>query len=299
MKAGFVGLGMMGGPMCRNLVKKGHPAVVYDLKPDAVARVRSAGATEAKSVKEVAAQCDVIFLSLPMPKDVEAVVTGPDGIAAHAKKGTIVADMSTNAPAVVQRLQKELAAKGIVFLDSPVSGGVDGAEAATLAIMVGGDKAAFDKIKPMFDCMGKNVFHLGAIGTGSIAKLCNNMVSFCNLAVASEAVMLAQRAGLDPQIMVNVMHTASGASNSLKRVDRKAIRGDFKQEFALNLAYKDLTLALELGKETDTPLAYGSYTYTLMQKARANGRGGEDVSTLMRDIEEPVKDQVRSKLPPA
>lgn len=296
MKAGFIGLGMMGGPMCRNLVKKGNPALVFDLKPDAMARVRSSGATEAKSVKEVAAQSDVVFLSLPMPKDVEAVVLGPDGVAAHAKKGTIIVDMSTNAPAVVQRLAKELAKQGITFLDGPVSGGVDGAEAATLAIMVGGDKAAFDKVKPMLECMGKNVFHLGAIGTGSVAKLCNNMVSFCNLAVASEAVMLAKRAGLDPQIMVNVMTASSGASNSLKRVDRKSIHGDFKQEFALNLAYKDLTLALELGRETETPLAYGSYTYTLMQKARANGRGLEDVSTLMRDIEEPVKEQVRTKL---
>ena len=296
MKAGFIGLGMMGGPMCRNMVKKGNAIVIYDLNPDAVARVRSTGAVEAKSTKEVAAQCDVVFLSLPMPKDVEAVIMGPDGVAAAAKKGTIIVDLSTNAPAVVQRLAKELAPRGLTLLDSPVSGGVDGAEAATLAVLVGGDKAAFDKVKPLLDCIGKNVFHLGAIGTGSVAKLCNNMVSFCNLAVASEAVMLAKRAGLDPQIMVNVIHASSGASSSLKRVERKAIHGDFKQEFALNLAFKDLTLALDLGRETDTPLAYGSYTYTLMQKARANGRGGEDVSTLMRDIEEPVNEQVRTKL---
>lgn len=296
MKAGFIGLGMMGGPMCRNLIKKGNPAVVFDLNADALARIKSSGATAAASPKDVAAQCDVVFLSLPMPKDVEAVVMGADGVAAGAKKGLIIVDLSTNAPAVVKRLEKELAAKGIVFLDSPVSGGVDGAEAATLAIMAGGDKAAFDKVKPLLECIGKNVFHLGSIGTGSVAKLCNNMVSFCNLAAASEAVMLAKRAGLDPQVMVNVMHASSGASSSLKRVDRKAIHGDFKQEFALNLAYKDLTLALDLGRETDTPLTYGSYTYTLMQKARANGRGTEDVSTLMRVIEEPVKEQVRTKL---
>jgi 3-hydroxyisobutyrate dehydrogenase len=296
MKAGFIGLGMMGGPMCRNLIKKGNPAVVFDLNADALARIKSSGATAAVSPKDVAAQCDVVFLSLPMPKDVEAVVMGADGVAAGAKKGLIIVDLSTNAPAVVKRLEKELAAKGIVFLDSPVSGGVDGAEAATLAIMAGGDKAAFDKVKPLLECIGKNVFHLGSIGTGSVAKLCNNMVSFCNLAAASEAVMLAKRAGLDPQVMVNVMHASSGASSSLKRVDRKAIHGDFKQEFALNLAYKDLTLALDLGRETDTPLTYGSYTYTLMQKARANGRGTEDVSTLMRVIEEPVKEQVRTKL---
>jgi 3-hydroxyisobutyrate dehydrogenase len=296
MKAGFIGLGMMGGPMCRNLIKKGNPAVVFDLNADAMARVKSSGATIGTSAKDVASQSDVVFLSLPMPKDVEAVILGPEGVLAGAKKGLIIVDMSTNAPAVVKRLEKELAAKGVTLLDGPVSGGVDGAEAGTLAIMVGGDKAAFDKVKPMLACIGANVFHLGAIGTGSVAKLCNNMVSFCNLVTASEAVMLAKRAGLDPQVVVNVMHASSGASASLKRVDRKAIHGDFKQEFALNLAYKDLTLALELGRETDTPLAIGSYTYTLMQKARANGRGTEDVSTLMRDIEEPVKEQVRTKL---
>ncbi|HUJ75439.1 MAG TPA: NAD(P)-dependent oxidoreductase, partial [bacterium] len=294
MKVGFIGLGMMGGPMCRNLIKKGHQAIVCDLNADALARIQSAGATAAASPQDVAYQAQVVFLSLPMPADVEQVVLGPKGVTAGAQRGTVIVDLSTNAPAVVKRLAQQLAEKGITFLDSPVSGGVDGAEAATLAVMVGGDKPAFDKVKPLLECIGKNVFHLGPIGSGSVAKICNNMVSFCNLAVASEAVLLAQRAGMDPQTMVNVMQTASGASNSLKRVDRKAIHGDFKQEFALNLAYKDLTLALELGRETGSPLAYGSYTYTLMQQARAKGRGTEDVCTLMRVLEEAVNTQVRT-----
>ena len=298
MKVGFVGVGMMGGPMCSNLMKKGHQTVIFDINKDALARMKGAGATVAGSPKEVAAQVDIVFTSLPMPADVEKVILGPDGIAAGAKKGTIIADMSTNAPAVVQRLAKELAPQGITLIDSPVSGGVDGAEAATLAIMCSGDKVAFDKVKPLLECMGKNVFHLGAIGMGNVAKLVNNMVSFCNLVTACEAMALAKRAGLDPDVMAGVMQTASGDSASLKRVKRKAIHGDFKQEFALNLAYKDLGLALELGKETGTPLSVGSHTMTLMQNARSKNRGGEDVSTLMRSIEEGMNDQIRTKAKP-
>jgi 3-hydroxyisobutyrate dehydrogenase-like beta-hydroxyacid dehydrogenase len=298
MKVGFIGVGMMGGPMCGNLIKKGHQAVIFDLNKDAIARMTGVGATAAGSPKEVAEQVDIVFTSLPMPADVEKVIMGPDGLAAGAKKGTIIADMSTNAPAVVQRLAKELAAKGIVLIDSPVSGGVDGAEAASLAIMCSGDKAAFDKVKPLLECMGKNVFHLGAIGMGNVAKLVNNMVSFCNLVTACEAMALAKRAGLDPDVMAGVMQTASGDSSSLKRVKRKAIRGDFKQEFALNLAYKDLMLALDLGRETGTPLSIGSHAMTLMQNGRSKDRGKDDVCTLMQSIEEGMNDKIRSKVKP-
>jgi 3-hydroxyisobutyrate dehydrogenase-like beta-hydroxyacid dehydrogenase len=298
MKVGFVGVGMMGGPMCSNLMKKGHQTVIFDINKDALERMKGMGATVATSPKEVASQVDIIFTSLPMPADVEKVVMGPGGLAEGAKKGTIIADMSTNSPAMVQKLAKELGERGIVLIDSPVSGGVDGAEAGTLAIMCSGDKAAFDKAKPLLDCMGKNVFHLGAIGMGNVAKLVNNMVSFCNLVVASEAMALAKRAGLDPDTMASVMQTASGDSNSLKRVKRKSIRGDFKQEFALNLAFKDLGLALEMGRETGTPLSVPSLTYTLMQAARTKDRGRDDVSTLMQTIEEAMNDKIRTKVKP-
>jgi 3-hydroxyisobutyrate dehydrogenase-like beta-hydroxyacid dehydrogenase len=296
MKVGFVGVGMMGGPMCGNLLKKGHQAVVFDINPDALARMKGAGAAVAASLTELAGQVDVIFTSLPMPADVEKVVLGQGGLAEGARRGTIIADMSTNSPALVQRLARELAAKGIIFIDAPVSGGVDGAEAATLAIMCSGDKTAYDKVRPLLECMGKNVFHLGAIGMGNVAKLVNNMVSFCNLVTACEALALAQRAGLDPDVMAGVMQTASGDSASLKRVKRKAIRGDFKQEFALNLAYKDLGLALELGRETGTPLSIGAHVFALMQAARAKERGKDDVSTLMQTIEEAMNDRIRTKV---
>jgi 3-hydroxyisobutyrate dehydrogenase-like beta-hydroxyacid dehydrogenase len=293
MKVGFVGVGMMGGPMCRNMLKGGHEVVVFDINPDAMARVAGAKTTAAASPKAVAEQASIVFTSLPMPADVEQVILGENGIAAGAKKGATIVDLSTNAPAVVKRLSEQLAAKGIAFLDAPVSGGVDGAEAATLAVMCGGRQADFDRVKPVLDCIGKNVFLTGPIGSGSIAKLCNNMVSFCNLAVASEALMLATRAGLSPRMMADVMAASSGGSNSLKRLARKGLAGDWKQEFALNLAFKDLTLALDLGRQSETPLAYGSYTYSLLTQGRVKGWGKDDVGVILRLLESALGTEVR------
>lgn len=297
MKVGFIGLGMMGGPMCRNLLKKGHQAVVYDINPDAKARVQGGGAELASSPREVAAAegVAVVFTSLPMPADVERVVMGGDGdgIVDGARPGTVIVDLSTNAPAVVQRLGGELADRKLSLIDAPVSGGVDGAEGGTLAIMCGGAAADFERVKPLLECMGANVFLVGAIGAGSIAKLCNNMTSFANLAVAGEALMLATRAGLNPKKMAEVMQASSGASFSLKRLQRKGLDGDWHQEFALNLAHKDLTLALELGRQSETPLAYGSYTYTLLQQARARGWGGDDLVVIQRLLEETLGTLIR------
>lgn len=293
MKVGFVGVGMMGGPMCRNVLKGGHEVVVFDINPDALARVASPSTTVVASPKAVAEQVELIFTSLPMPADVEQVILGENGIAAGARSGSTIVDLSTNAPAMVKHIGEALSAKGIALLDGPVSGGVDGAEAATLAIMCGGEQAVFDRVKPILDCMGANVFLVGPLGSGSIAKLCNNMVSFSNLAVASESLMLATRAGLNPRIMAEVMAASSGGSNSLKRVARKGLAGDWQQEFAVNLAHKDLTLALDLGRQTETPLAYGSYTYTLLQTARLKGWGKDDVGSLLRLLESALGTEVR------
>ena len=293
MKVGFIGVGMMGGPMCLNLLKKGHEAVVYDLSEDAIARVTGSGATGAASPAEVAGQVEVVFTSLPMPADVESVILGENGIATGAKAGLTIVDLSTNAPAAVQRLSGELEAAGIALIDAPVSGGVDGAEAGTLAVMCGGKQGDYDKVKPLLECIGANVFLVGPIGSGSIAKLVNNMTAFSNLAVASEGLMLATRAGVNPQVMADVLKTASGNSNSLARLERKGLAGDFAQEFTLNLAYKDITLALDLGRETNTHLAYGAYTQSLFHQGRAKGWGGDDLMGILRLWEEALGTLVR------
>jgi len=286
---------MMGGPMCRNLIKNGHEAVVCDLNPDAVARVKGPSITVAATAREVAEAVDVVFTSLPMPADVEKVIFGENGLAASGKQGLTIVDLSTNAPASVQNLSARLAEKGMHLIDAPVSGGVDGAEAATLAIMCGGSKDDYARVKPLLDCMGKNVFLVGEIGAGSIAKLCNNMTSFTNLAAASEALMLAQRAGLDPGVMADVLFASSGGSTALNRAARKGLAGDWSQEFALNLAHKDLTLALELGKQTDTSLTFGAITYTLLQQARVKGWGADDVVVVQRLLEDILGTEVRGQ----
>ncbi|MBV8393086.1 MAG: NAD(P)-dependent oxidoreductase, partial [Alphaproteobacteria bacterium] len=200
MKVGYVGVGNMGGPMCRNLIKRSNHAVtVFDLNPAAVKTCTDLGAAAGKSIADVTKGADVVMTSLPMPKDVEAVTLGDGGILANLDKGKTYIDLSTNAPTMVQKIGAAMAAKGIAMLDAPVSGGTVGAEAATIAIMVGGEKKAFDDALPVLKSFSANVIHMGPLGTGTVAKLCNNMMAFCNAASAAEALMLGVTAGLDPE----------------------------------------------------------------------------------------------------
>ena len=183
MKVGFIGVGNMGGPMCRNIIKRSnHQVTVFDLNAAAVKTCTDLGATAAKSIAEVTKGADVVMTSLPMPKDVEAVTLGDDGILANIGKGQTYIDLSTNAPSMVKKIGAAMAAKGIAMLDAPVSGGTTGAEAATIAIMVGGDKKVFDDALPVLQSFSANVIHMGELGTGTVAKLVNNMLSFCNMA---------------------------------------------------------------------------------------------------------------------
>ena len=199
MKVGFIGVGNMGGPMCRNIVKRSnHQVTVFDLNAAALKTCTDLGATAAKSVAEVTKGADVVMTSLPMPKDVEAVTLGDNGILANIGKGQTYIDLSTNAPSMVKKIGAAMAAKGIAMLDAPVSGGTVGAEAATIAIMVGGDKKVFDDALPVLQSFSANVIHMGELGTGTVAKLVNNMMAFCNAAAAAEGLMLGVTAGLDP-----------------------------------------------------------------------------------------------------
>src|SRR6266850_2421427 len=253
VKVGFIGVGNMGGPMCRNIVKKSnHQVTVFDLNAAALKTCTDLGATAAKSVAEVTKGADVVMTSLPMPKDVEAVTLGDGGILANITKGQTYIDLSTNAPSMVKKIGAAMAAKGIAMLDAPVSGGTTGAEAATIAIMVGGDKKVFDDALPVLQSFSANVIHMGELGSGTVAKLVNNMLSFCNMAALSEGMMLGTSAGLDPDKLLHVIANASGNSNAVKNFSLRALQGKYSPpSFALNLAYKDLHLALELGDELD------------------------------------------------
>src|SRR4030088_2524296 len=246
MKVGFIGVGNMGGPMCRNIVKKSnHQVTVFDLNPAAVKTCTDLGATAAKSVADVTKGADVVMTSLPMPTDVEAVTLGDGGILATISKGQTYIDLSTNAPSMVKKIGAAMAAKGIAMLDAPVSGGTVGAEAATIAIMVGGDKKVFDDALPVLQSFSANVIHMGGLGSGTVAKLCNNMLSFCNMAALCEAMMLGTGYGLDPEKLLHVISTASGNSNAVKNFALRPLKAFFDMlSIGLDLAYKVLHLAL-------------------------------------------------------
>ena len=295
MKVGYIGVGNMGGPMCRNLIKKSNHAVtVFDLNPAAVKTCTDLGATAGKSIADVTREADVVMTSLPMPRDVEAVTLGDNGILANIGKGKTYIDLSTNAPSMVKKIGAAMAAKGITMLDAPVSGGTVGAEAATIAIMVGGDRKAFDDALPVLQSFSANVIHMGPLGSGTVAKLCNNMMAFCNAAAASEALMLGVTAGLDPAKLVQVIASSSGNSSIFKAFSERALSGKFSPpSFALNLAHKDLHLAMELADELDVPLPLGSATHNLQRMARKMGMGGADSSTILSVYEKTLGKTVK------
>jgi 3-hydroxyisobutyrate dehydrogenase-like beta-hydroxyacid dehydrogenase len=294
VKVGFIGVGNMGGPMCRNIIKRSnHQVTVFDLNAAAVETCTALGASAAKSVAEVTKGADIVMTSLPMPRDVEAVALGDGGILANIDKGQTYIDLSTNAPSMVKKIGAAMAAKGIAMLDAPVSGGTTGAEAATIAIMVGGDKKVFDDALPVLQSFSANVIHMGGLGSGTVAKLVNNMLAFCNAAAAAEGLMLGVSAGLDPKKLIQVVSNSSGNSNAFKNLSERALSGDFKASFALDLAYKDLHLALELGDELGVPLQQGAATHNLQRLARGMGLGSSDSSSILRVYETALKRTVK------
>ncbi|MET4700631.1 3-hydroxyisobutyrate dehydrogenase-like beta-hydroxyacid dehydrogenase [Constrictibacter sp. MBR-5] len=286
MKVGFIGVGNMGGPMCRNIVKNtNHEVIVFDLGAAAVARCTEAGAKAAGSIAELVAQADVVFTSLPMPKDVDAVALGAGGIGESARPGTVYFDLSTNSPVEARRVAEALQARGVTMLDAPVSGGVVGAEAGTLAVMVGGDPAAYETHLALLRSFAANPIHMGAVGAGSIAKLVNNMMAFCNMAAAAEGLMLGAAAGIDLEKLATVIRTSSGGSAIFQKFGERALAGQFEAAFALDLAYKDLHLALELADQLNVPVPAGAQTHNLMRMARGMGFGRDDSSSVVRVYE--------------
>jgi 3-hydroxyisobutyrate dehydrogenase len=293
MQLGFIGVGNIGTPMCHHLLQAGHTVLVYDVNASNLARMVNLGAQQAESPKAVAQACDIVFSSLPGPREVEQVALGTDGVIAAARPGLLYVDLSTNFPVVARRVCETLAAQGVTMLDAPVSGGVAGAERGTLAVMVGGDKQAFDRCRPLLAHFGANIFHVGDSGAGCVAKLVNNMLAFANTVTACEGMLLGARAGVDPQLLHDIIQASSGASWAMRQFPQKIFAGDFTAGFTIDLAYKDLRLALELGDELAVPLLMGSICINLMRQARANGRGGDDLSGLMRILENNLGVQVR------
>jgi 3-hydroxyisobutyrate dehydrogenase-like beta-hydroxyacid dehydrogenase len=295
MKVGFIGVGNMGGPMCRNIIRNtNHEVIVFDLSPDAVKACTDLGASSGASVADVAARCDVVITSLPIPSVVEQVTLGPDGIAAHAKPGSVFIDLSTNAPSTAKKVHEGMAAKGIAMLEAPVSGGTVRATDGTIVIMVGGDDKTFEQQLPLLKSFSGEVVHVGDIGMGSVAKLINNMMAFCNAATAAEALMMGKRSGIDLKKLDAVIRNASGMSAGYANLSTKVLAGDYKASFALDLAHKDLRLALQLADELGVPGLIAPQVMNLMRMARGMGHGSDDSASMMRVYEAALSEDVRA-----
>ena len=296
MKVGFIGVGNMGGPMCRNIIKNtNHEVIVFDLNPDAVKACTDLGGSAGTSVADIAQRCDVVITSLPLPKIVEAVTLGTDGIAANAKPGTVFIDLSTNSPATAKRVNEGMKAKGIAMLEAPVSGGTARAAAGTIVIMVGGDEKVFEQNLPLLKSFSGEVIHLGEVGFGSVAKLINNMLAFCNSAAAAEALMMGKRSGIDLRKLDAVIRNASGMSTGYSNMAIKALAGNFEPTFALDLAHKDLRLAMELADELGVPGMIAPQVLNLMRMARGMGLGPADTTSMIRVYETALNEDVRAQ----
>ena len=298
MKIGFIGTGNIGGPMCRHVIRhSGADVAVFDLNPDAVQRCTDVGGIAATSVADAVKDADVVLTSLPRPRDVETVALGAEGIEGHARPGTVYFDLSTNSPAVARTVAAQLQTKEITMLDAPVSGGVAGAEERTLTVMVGGDQAALETYRGVLESFGENIIHTGDLGTGCIAKLVNNMLAFCNMAAAAEGLLLGAVAGVDPGVLDRVIRNSTGDSGGFHSLARDTLAGDWSPTFALDLAYKDMHLALELADELNVPVSLSPQVHNLMRMARAMGHGRENTTALMRVYEETMNTEVRSRRP--
>jgi 3-hydroxyisobutyrate dehydrogenase-like beta-hydroxyacid dehydrogenase len=294
MTIGFIGLGRMGGPMCRNLIAKcGEEVVVFDLDPAKVEACTQLGAAAAASLEQLAGAVDVVFSSLPMPQDVE-VAAG--AIANHARAGTTYFDLTTSSPQLARRLAAELETCGIAMLDIPVSGGPAGAEAGTLAVMAGGDEAVFEAHRPLIECFAATAIHVGPVGSGLVAKLINNMLGISAVAAACEGLMLGVQAGLDAERLDAVIRASTGDSLAYRALADRALSGDYTPAFALDLAYKDVHLALELADQLAVPTPIGASTHNLMRMARGLGLGDADPTAMIRVYETTLGREVRDSV---
>jgi len=282
---GFIGLGIMGKPMAKNLLAAGYPLVVHDVAAGPVAELEKAGARVANSAREVAAQSDAVITMLPDSPDVEAVALGPDGVLAGLRAGATYVDMSTISPVAWQRIAGEAGKKGIKTLDAPVSGGQVGAEQATLSIMVGGDEATFQDFLPIFQVMGRRIVLVGGTGAGQITKACNQIVVALTLEAVAEALVLGAKAGVDPAKIREVLLGGFAQSRILELHGQRMIDRNFAPGFKVKLHRKDLGIALSAGKAYGVPLPLTAQVHEMLNALVVAGHGEDDHSALATFIE--------------
>lgn len=283
---GFLGLGRMGQPMARRLVQAGHRVAAYDLRDEAVAAARAGGASAAASIREAAAEADVIITMLPDGPAVEQVVYGRDGLMATARRGATLIEMTSSHPSVTRRVAAELGARGVGVLDAPVSGGVRGAEQGTLCVMVGGPRALLESERALLECFGR-IVHVGeAPGDGDVAKTINNLMSATTIWSAVEAVALARRAGLDPERMLEAVNRSTGRSYTTEhKVAQHMLPRRFTAGFTVAQYLKDLDICLDVAAGLDVPMVLGDTVRQAWRAAAQSGLAAEDHTALITLVE--------------
>jgi 2-hydroxy-3-oxopropionate reductase len=276
----------MGRPMAKNLLKAGHKLVVYDVVKASVDELIAAGATQGASSADVSAKSEIVITMLPDGPDVETAVLGAGGVLDGARKGTIVVDMSSISPMVSQKVGAACAAKGIDFLDAPVSGGEPKAIDGTLAIMVGGEAKVFEKVEAILKSMGSSVLLTGPVGAGNVTKLANQIMVACNIAAMGEALVLATRAGLDPEVVFNAVKGGLAGSTVLNAKAPMVIARNFKPGFRIRLHQKDLRNALLAGESLKAPLPLTSLVQQMLMALMNEGKGDLDHSAIVNFIED-------------
>ncbi|MCX7788432.1 MAG: 2-hydroxy-3-oxopropionate reductase [Spirochaetes bacterium] len=295
MKIGFIGLGIMGKPMSKNLLKAGYKLVVYDIVQDAVKEVVAAGAEAGTSPKDVASKTDIVITMLPNSPHVKTVILGKDGVLEGIQKGKIVVDMSSIAPAVSQEVGKALAEKGVEFLDAPVSGGEPKAIDGTLAIMVGGKEEVFNKVKDILLKMGSSAVLCGEIGAGNVTKLANQIIVALNIAAMSEAYVLATKAGVDPARVFDAIKGGLAGSTVLNAKSPMVLEGNYKPGFRIELHIKDLQNALDTAHDIGVPVPLTSVVMEIFQAMKVEGKAKEDHCGIIQFYEKLAGVKVRRK----
>jgi 3-hydroxyisobutyrate dehydrogenase-like beta-hydroxyacid dehydrogenase len=293
VKIGFIGIGQMGRHMSRRILEAGYELVVYDSNKAAAAPLLEKGAQWSDTPKEIAELCEVVFSSLPTPHIVEEVVYGESGLSRGWKKGDIYVDMSTNSPSVIRKIAKDAKKAGVAVLDAPVSGGTKGAEAGTLTIMVGGEAASVKKVNGLLLTMGQKIFHVGDVGCGNVAKLVNNMISLACNSISAEGFVLGVKGGIDPQTLLEIISTSTGDNWCMRQYPHTTFKGNFEPGFRIGLAYKDIGLALELGKEYDVPLPIGIAVKKDLEDTMSAGLTDKGVDAVILPLEKATGVKVR------
>jgi 3-hydroxyisobutyrate dehydrogenase len=280
-RVGFVGTGIMGAPMARNLLRAGFAVTVWNRTRAKAEALVADGASVAETPAAVARASGATFSCVSDSPDVEAVALGPDGIIEGATAGSIYIDCSTISPEVTRRAAAAMTARGVAMLDAPVSGGDVGAKAGTLAMMVGGDAEAFERCLPVLQAVGKTIVHVGPSGAGQVVKLCNQVAGGLNLLAMAEAILLARRAGVDPSKMLEVVSAGAAGSWMLSNLGPRAVAGDFAPGFMVDLMQKDLRLVMETAEATATPLTGAALVNQLFRVLQAEGRGGDGTQAIV------------------